>query len=150
MDKKRKRELKKLGKRLVEERSAEIRKALQQSNPLDVTDEGWADNYREAVLLEKEIKSNNALVIPASAIDVHVVLLNDPGCNPGRSRIAVPGIYVQCDRCKDLIPTVAGLVLSCQCGALVHGPSPPGDDLTHLENRRFFKLLGKGKSGNPC
>lgn len=145
MDKERRRELKRLGKKIVAQRSAQVERALLRSNPLGIGDEGWAENYREVVKIERQLRVNTTEVIPASSVGVRVVLLEYPECNPGRSRVAVPGVYIQCAECRDMIPSVADLALRCRCGGLAHGPSRPGADLGRFDELAFFKLLGKGR-----
>ncbi|MDR3478380.1 MAG: hypothetical protein P4M14_10155 [Gammaproteobacteria bacterium] len=62
MDKDRKRYLKKLGSKLVKERSEQLQKIMQESNPADVSDSQWAKNYKEINSLQKKYNNNRSEV----------------------------------------------------------------------------------------
>ncbi len=116
----RRRELKRLGKRLVEESSARVREAVSEAYSFDVTLE------RERRERQLALEANRTEVLPAEHVGSQVVLL--PASNLLEKTLdpfdffPVPGWYLRCVPCGDLVPTCPTVPLGCRCGNVHLGP----------------------------
>lgn len=118
MDKQRKRELKKKGKALIEESSAEVRNRLNEENPFHYTDPRWVENYKEVYYKNKEYRLNTEKVIDELELGDKVRL---KVFEHKYDRFFIPrkGEYLRCNNCKSLVPTWATKPLACNCKAIL-------------------------------
>jgi len=68
MNEKRKRDLKKLGKDLVEQRSKEIKQKLYDRNPFPTTDPRWAKNLKEEYYKNRAYRENKSQILIESEV----------------------------------------------------------------------------------
>jgi hypothetical protein len=134
-----KRSLKKLGRKLVEQRSQALRDRLREANPAPVGSWEWGGNYRVGTLRERQLRQEAPDKLPASRAASDFVL--NPITSP---RIGVPTYYIECSRCGDLLHSVPRQTVECSCKAL----------RIDLEKRQFLvetnvgfrwvRLIGRG------
>ena len=122
MDPVTRRKLKKAGKAEIERRSSELDALLKQSNPANPGDPQWSKNYREVTLKEKQYKKNRARAYPASDVGTEF-LLNPVEMDWSRGYLPVPGYYLQCKSCGDVVPMNPEEELRCGCEAVVMSPN---------------------------
>ena len=145
MDQATRRKLKKAGKTEIERQSSELRARLKESNPADIGDPQWSENYREVTLKEKEYKRNRSIVYLASDVGTEF-LLNPVDIDWSRGYIPVPGYYLQCKSCGDVVPMNPEKELSCGCEAIVI--SPDVDRISFNPNMVVAaKLIAKSSAG---
>ena len=58
MSENRKKYLKKIGKKIVNERSEKLKKIMQESNPASISDPAWIKNYKDISIREKHYQNN--------------------------------------------------------------------------------------------
>ena len=145
MDRETRNKLKKAGKAEVERQSSELHTRLKESNPVEIGDPQWSKNYREVTLKEKEYKRNRSKVYPASDVGTEF-LLNPVNMDWSRGYIPVPGYYLQCKSCGDLMPMNPEKELNCGCGAVVISPNV--DRISFNPNMVVAtKLIAKASEG---
>jgi hypothetical protein len=123
-----KRRLKKLGKRLVDQRSQQLQERLREANSAPIGSEEWGRNYRIGTLRERQLRQDSPDKILASTAARDFVL------NPVRDAppIGVPTYYIECSRCRDLLHSVPRDTVACSC----HGIC------IDLESHRFLVEAG--------
>ncbi|MCG8095389.1 MAG: hypothetical protein JAZ17_17515 [Candidatus Thiodiazotropha endolucinida] len=101
MDKERKRKLKKLGKDEVQRRSDELHARLNEANPLDPGEPGWAENYKRGTERERWLKKKLPTLHQPRLEKLFVVREYDNvGWAPHK------GGYIQCQICGSAVPSV--------------------------------------------
>jgi len=123
-----KRRLKKLGKRLVEQRSQELRELLREANPAPLGSDEWGRNYQFGTLRERQLRQDSPDRLPASIASRDFIL------NPVRDAptIGVPTYYIECSRCRDLLHSVPRQTVTCSCQGIC----------INLESRQFLVETG--------
>jgi hypothetical protein len=145
MDKQRRRELKKLGSAQVKQQSEELRERINERNPFPVGHPNWVANLRSEYYLNREFRQNSTMVLRANEVlafaDIKTlgfVYGQDDRLSPR------PGVYLQCVRCSDLVPTNCVHALRCSCESVVVDPvdrSYQADPSAHT----VVELVGKGQ-----
>lgn len=171
MDKSEKRRLKKLGKEIVEQRSAELKKALNEANPAPLGSDAWIENYKAGNENEKWLRKKLPLLQKKEWEKMFVVRQDD---NPGkaiqqeykpsrtengtlksdvaRSYEVTPttDTFVQCQSCESitsLMPPTEWLYWKqCSCGNAKRFRFLWWHSLLvrDEEQLRFVRLTGKG------
>lgn len=145
MDAAEKRRLKKLGKRLVEQRSQELQERLHEANPAPVGSDEWVTNYKAEVERDRQLRKAPPDRLSESEAAAQFVL--QPVDSADRF-VGVPTWYVQCPRCHDLLHSVPTGPVACTCGAVKLTTS--GDfpilqaDVTQDVQPRVVRLIGRG------
>jgi hypothetical protein len=111
MDPEEKRRLKKLGKKLVDQRSQEVRELLHEANPAPIGSDEWGRNYRIGTQRERQLRQESPDRVPASVATEDFVL------NPVHDAptTGVPTYYIECSRCGDLLHSVPRQTVGCSC-----------------------------------
>ncbi|MBT3198336.1 MAG: hypothetical protein HN350_00305 [Phycisphaerales bacterium] len=145
MDKETRKRLKNEGKAEVERRSQELRKQLRESNPVGIGNPQWAGNYKEVTLKERIYKKNRTEIYPASDVGVEF-LLQSVELDWSRGYLPIPGYYLQCKSCGDLVPMDPEIDLSCRCKSVIIEPSKK-NVLFDTDMVQVTKLMGKASQG---
>jgi hypothetical protein len=130
MDKSEKKRLKKLGKELVEQRSAELRRALNEANPIPISSEdAWLENYKTGMRREKWLRERLPVLHKKQWEKMFVLRLDDrPGCVVGqRSGPAVAGdglLKTTINSAFAVVPTESTFI-QCQSCETVLSVMPP-------------------------
>jgi len=145
MDPAKKRRLKKLGKRLVEQQSRELQEHLREANPAPVGSDEWAANYTAGVAHERALRKAPPDRMSESEAAAEYILVP---VDMGDRFIGVPTWYVQCSKCRDLLDSVPSAPVCCACGALRLSTS---DGFPVLQSRFsadaqpcVLRLMGRG------
>ena len=115
MDKQRKKELKNMGKQLVEEYSAQVRERLTEENPFHYTDPRWVENYKDIYYRNKDFRLNTDVVLNEADLG-EPVRLKILGYKFEGVLVPKKGDYILCASCRSLVPTWATEPLICKCG----------------------------------
>jgi hypothetical protein len=117
MDLKRRRDLKKLGKREVERRSAELREVLRAANPSPLRSDEWARGYKIGTERDRWLRKKLPLLNRDEVISMFVVLSQD---DPGWIAHSGSTGYVLCGKCGSAAPSVLPKSwfywARCECG----------------------------------
>jgi hypothetical protein len=143
MDEAEKRRLKKLGKKLVERRSRELRECLREANPAPIGSDEWARNYRAGVEREKQLRAAPPDRIPAAEVKECFALLPVEGEGAG-GLLSVPTWYYECASCGDVLHSAARQSVSCSCGNLLVDVKAGQVRSRSMEKARLVKLIGRG------
>lgn len=138
MDAERKRELKKLGKQIVEKRSAELKEALAKTNPAPFASDEYIANEIAVRHKSRSLRQN---VRRRCSEEVRRDFIVQP-CEfepTGRYPGGAKEDYWECRRCGDFLPSVP-VPTQCRCGNLRYG-LVRRDGLIRLEAYRG--VLGK-------
>jgi hypothetical protein len=149
MDKERRKQLKREGKRMVEEYSQQVRDRLHDENPFHYTDPRWAENYKEVHHKNAEYQANGDTIYKESELDgkarIEVVPITSKEKFP-----PYPGWYIRCNRCRSILPTVATRILSCECGLIHIDPNQRFRELPNPESFEVVTLKAKGSIRNTA
>lgn len=81
MDKSERRRQKKIGKEIVAQRGAELRKALEQANPAPIGSDAWIQNYKLGTQNERWVRVAQPLMYKHEWKDKFIVRVDEtPGC----------------------------------------------------------------------
>nr|CAP47550.1 putative integron gene cassette protein [uncultured bacterium] len=117
MGKAERKRLKQEGKRLVEQKSQEIREALERANPVPISDPQWAANYKEQTLRERELRKDTPNRIDRRTVEADwEVIVVEEDFQPGQPRAAAQ--FLRCPTCGDLIHIRPTESIACGCGAI--------------------------------
>lgn len=142
MDKSEKRRLKKLGKKIVEERSADLRKALDEANPASIEEsDAWIKNYKEITENERWLRKAQPMMhkrewekkfivrqdeVPGSTLEqmFKPVTAEDgmlaSALYAKHGVMSTPETYIQCIPCETVLPTLPArgwfYWKRCECG----------------------------------
>src|SRR5438093_10630262 len=100
MDASEKRRLKKLGKRLVEQRSQELQERLHEANPAPLGSAEWVANYKAEVERGRQLRKSPLDRMSETEAAAEFLLVP---VDPGDRFTGVPTWYVQCSRCRELL-----------------------------------------------
>jgi hypothetical protein len=117
MDPVRRRELKQLGKKEVERRSAELQNTLSAANPSPVGSDEWARGYKLGIQREKWLRKKLPLLTPDELASMFVV---HDATDPGWTAHGGSSGYLRCNKCGCAAPSVLPDTWfywsSCSCG----------------------------------
>lgn len=117
MDKGRKKYLKKVGAKLVKERSKLLENLQKESNPVDTQDPMWANNYKALNRLSKIHRKNRSTVYTQNMIRVNFNIIH-VNFDLSKKYLPIQGYYLECKICGNLLPMSPIVSLKCSCGAV--------------------------------
>ena len=115
MDPERKRALKKLGKAEVQRQSDEVRRALDEANPMDASSDAWIRGHKLGTERERWLRKRLPTLHQPQLDALFVV-------RPyvGTGWVPTPGGYVQCEDCGSALPSMRPKSwfhsTGCRCG----------------------------------
>ncbi|MFO1482542.1 MAG: hypothetical protein U1F71_04175 [Verrucomicrobiaceae bacterium] len=132
-----KRELKKRGKQIVEQRSAALHNALKQANPAPIASDEWVQNYRTQNQNQHWLSEHLPGHIPATEVARRFVLL--PARDAGH---AEP--WIECLVCHDVLHSYPLHSTHCSCGTVVITYARPPRITARDDQARAVKLIARG------
>lgn len=99
MDQRRRQELKALGKAEVKRRSAELRAAMSDANPLEPGDPGWSANHRRGTERERWLRDKLPVLHKKDVAAMFTVW------DQRDQWVAHVGLYLQCETCGSVVPS---------------------------------------------
>jgi hypothetical protein len=143
------RRLKRLGKRLVEQRSRELEDALREANPAPSGSDEWARGYRAGVERERRLRASPPDRLTAEEARRDFVLL--PVGGEGLDGLpGAPTWYYQCPSCGDLLHSGARTCLACACGGLAIDIEAGQVAGRLIDQARLVKLVGRADPPAPA
>ena len=106
----RKKELKKLAKKISKERDMGLERRLKESNPVPTNHPLWEKYYRAEIARNKELRLNPPNIIPQKKLYRDFIRSDTKPFS-----LVSNGRYIQCNQCKDAIHTAAGKSVYCSC-----------------------------------
>jgi hypothetical protein len=132
-----KRRLKKEGKAVAAARSAALRNALHAANPAPLGSDEWMENDRRAKANEAWLRETQPEHLSASeAAERFLAVPAD--------ELGVPGPYVECLSCHDVLYSYPKFSLGCRCGSLTIKSSKPPHIVASGDRARAVVLFAKG------
>lgn len=144
MNKEKKKYLKNIGKKIIDDRSEELKKILHESNPVSTSDPVWIKNYKETSIREKHYRNNRSKIYPKDMIGVSFLLLQVP-VDMTIEYLPIQGYYFYCLICGDLVPMNPEIDLKCQCGLISLESTNKNVSFTP-EKVKVVKLIAKASS----
>jgi hypothetical protein len=146
MDSARRRDLKKIGKQLVHERSEEVRGRLAARNPWPVGHPNWVSNLQAEYQLNRKYRKNTLQVLNEASVrsDAEIKFL---GLDFEDGFIPHKGWYVLCHVCRELVPTACSYTMGCRCSAVAISPESKQVRLPSLDKYSVIELVGRGPIG---
>ena len=142
MDKERRRKLKAEGKRLVEENSKRVERELFERNPFHIGDPRWAKNVLSEYQINRTYRKNTEKVIPESEA-LGNAEIRDLGFDFEAGLVRRKGWYIQCTRCRELVPVACVEDLICSCRSVWISPSKRSYSIQG-GHYRVVELVGRG------
>ena len=140
MDKEEKRRLKKLGKKIVEERSRELKRLMDEANPAPFGSDAWIRLFRASGKRQREIDAVQPDVIPADIADKEFVLhYVEP------SPHGVPTVYLECPRCRDLLHSAPRVTVQCSCRGIEVNLEMQRIVIHSVDYPRWTGLIARGE-----
>src|SRR5579864_474233 len=115
MDKDEKRRLKKLGKRIIAEQSAELERLMAEVNPAPFGSDQWVANYRQGIQNEHLLEATRPDLIHASQIRADFLVYPQRDALPPEL-LGVPGYFWECLACGDAVSSLPSRSVKCACG----------------------------------
>lgn len=140
MNSEEKRELKKLSKQIVEQRSKDLKQMMHEANPAPIGSKEWVQNYKTATVRQQQLRLDPPDLIPAKIADRQFILKS---VKP--AWVGIPTWYIECPNCKDLLHTVPQQKVQCSCGATAIDLEANAIRIGTETNPRWVKLIGRGK-----
>ena len=143
METSRRRELKKIGKQLVQENSEEVREQLAKRNPWPVGHPNWVSNLQAEYKSNRKYRENALRVLSEATVkdDADIKFL---GFNFEDGFVPHAGSYILCRACRDLVPTACAHAMGCKCRAVVISPEARQVKLPTIDNYSVVELIGRG------
>ena len=132
-----KRELKKRGKQIVEQRSAALHDALRQANPAPIASDEWVQNYRAQNENQQWLSEHLPEHIPATEVVQRFVLL--PSQETGRT-----APWIECLVCHDVLHSFPRHSTHCSCGTVVIIYGRPPRITARDDRARAVGLIARG------
>lgn len=143
MDKKRRKELKNEGKRLVEEYSQRVRERLHRRNPFPVGDPNWVANLQAEYEINRHYRKNKLEVlreeVATENADLRVLDFKFE-----ENLFPRAGQYVLCHACRCLVPTACAHAMGCECRAVTISPEARHAVLPPPDLYSVVELIGRG------
>ena len=133
-----KRELRRRGKQIVEQRSAALHDALRRANPAPITSEEWVQNYRAQKENERWLCEHRPEHMVASEVAQRFVLLSAE-----ETGHAEP--WIECLDCHDILHSYPRRSTQCSCGTVVITYSRPPRIRARDDRARAVRLMARGR-----
>ena len=133
-----KRELRRRGKQIVEQRSAALHDALRRANPAPITSEEWVQNYRVQKENERWLFEHQPEHIVASEVAQRFMLLSAE-----ETGHAEP--WIECLNCHDILHSYPRRSTQCSCGTVVITCSRPPRIRARDDRARAVRLMARGR-----
>jgi len=133
-----KRELRRRGKQILEQRSAALHDALRRANPSPITSEEWVQNHRAQKENERWLCEHQPEHMVASEVAQRFVLLSAE-----ETGHAEP--WIECLDCHDILHSYPRRSTLCSCGTVVITYSRPPRIWAHDDRARAVRLMARGR-----
>ena len=143
MDSARRRDLKKIGKQLVQESSDEVREQLAARNPWPVGHPNWVSNFQTEYQLNRKYRKNTIQVLNEASVQTEAEI-KFLGLDFEDGFIPRKGWYILCHGCRELVPTACSYTMGCQCRAVAVSPEARQIRLPPLDRYSVVELVGRG------
>lgn len=140
MDKEEKRRLKKLGKKVVEEQSLELKRLMEAANPAPIGSDAWIRLFRDSGKRQRKIDAAQPDIIPADiATEEFVLHYVEP------SPHGVPTVYLECPRCRDLLHSEPLATVQCSCRGIELNLEMQRILVRSVDYPRWTTLIARGE-----
>jgi len=141
MDKQRKKYLKKLGAKIVQEKSEQFKKIMKESNPLDIDNPKWTKNYKILNQLQKKYDSNRNEVYTKEGEGLNFIT-QTVEMDLSKQYLPVQSYYLQCKKCGAFVPMDPEISIKCFCDNILFDLESRRKYI-NLVNVRVVKLVAK-------